>query len=801
MHGTGFPRQLDETIRLIHDIQSLGATDSEGRTALMGAIDFDDFDVVEAILRAEPNLASTPFCSPQDESLFTYPIHFSCQISARRDNPESRNTPMLISRHTHDLDSSHTPSRDHAGRTPLHLAVTGSLPTIARWILEKRTGLMHVADDHDRTPLHYCASASNADLLLEAGAVVDHTDKQGLTAMHRACLLGNTELVECLLKRKPQLDLKNNLYGTPLHCAIIHGSLGIVKALIVSGVSIDATDPKTNTALHVAARLHRHAILRLLIQNQANVDLLNSNGRSATDIALSEPQLGNIGTLTILHGSSKLDGGNSDALGVDGDEIDAAGSQRDGEYITGPDFSWDKTSLPTYESNNLVLPAQRSDGMAEQEETYDKKLERMESMDQIISSVVKDHLSDVSYQGWALSEMVSLVSVFFDTSIWQPSLSKRILEIAARVALDFAAILHSSYEEARCLRRRAKAWAGFLAERNGVTLALRLEAIRQYPKGKRPFSRVQQPPIKFDGSKSSNYTLYGVSKDLLPVQDRLEAVWKYMEENDPAGIIEDSDAMLEYERTGRNARLADGLSRKSISLRTLLSYMEYKFPVEKRHRPWNECRIAPKAAVDVDLGDLVLLDAGNLLPSNSDDDGPTDEKTLAEEVDSEKLIAKAEDGQSDADSDSQGSTVGEPSEDEPQHEPCQQQSGWCSHMDLAAAWVSALVAEKKPHDKFSGRQKSDMEAMIRWEMRSLETPAIKPGRRTPYSSTLSQHFPSLSGQSWRANASREYTDWKGMQTAARRRDGTAADTWWDSADKVARNEFYKRLYAHCQDAV
>ncbi|KAF6806128.1 ankyrin repeat domain protein [Colletotrichum sojae] len=799
MHGPEFLSQLDETIHLIRDFQSLGATDAEGRTALMGAIDFDDFDVVEAILRVEPDLASTPFCSPQDESLFTYPIHFSCQIGARSDNPESRNTPMLISRHTHDLDSSHTPPRDHAGRTPLHLAVTGSLPTIARWILEKRPGLMHVEDDQGRTPLHYCVTASNADLLLEVGAVVDHTDKQGLTTMHRACLLGNSELVDCLLKRKPQLDLKNNRYGTPLHCAVIHGTLGIVKALIDSGVSIDGRDPKANAALHVAARLHRHAVLRLLIQSQANVALLNSNGRSPIDIALSEPQLGNIGTLSILHGSSKADGGNSDALGVDGDKIDAAGYQRDGDYITGPDFLWDKTSLPTHESNNLVLPAQHADNMAEQEETYDKKLEKMESMDQIISSVVKDHLSDVYYKGWALSEMVSLVSPFFDTSIWQPSLSNRILEIAARVALDFAAILHSSYEEARCLRRRAKAWAGFLAERNGVTLALRLEAIRQYPKGKRPFSRVQQAPIKFDGSKSSIYTLYGVSKDLLPVQDRLEAVWKYMEENDTAGIVDDSDAMLEYERTGRNARLADGLSRKSISLRTLLSYMEYKFPVEKRHRPWNECRIAPKAAVD--LGDLILLDAGNLLPSDSDGDGPTDEKMLAEEVDSEKHIANHEDSQSEADSDSQGSTVEESPENDPQYEPCHQQSGWCSHMDLAVTWVSALVADKKPRDKFAGRQKSDIEAMIRWEMRSLEIPAQEPRRRIPYASTLSQHFPSLSGQSWRASASREYTDWKGMQNAARRQDGTAADTWWDSADKVARNEFYKRLYAHCQDAI
>lgn len=128
------------------------------------------------------------------------------------------------------------PSRDDLGRTSLHLAVTGESDRTARWVLQKRIGLLEVEDKHGRTPLHYCTSKVSCDLLLKGnGANVNHADKQGITSLHRACYLGNHELTKAILEFSPHLDLANNIFGTPLHCAIIKGSLECVCFSLMLG--------------------------------------------------------------------------------------------------------------------------------------------------------------------------------------------------------------------------------------------------------------------------------------------------------------------------------------------------------------------------------------------------------------------------------------------------------------------------------------------------------------------------------------------------------------------------------------
>jgi len=83
------------------------------------------------------------------------------------------------------------------------MAVTGVSRCATKWIMDERKGLLNVEDIWGRAPLHYCNSAVNYDLLLSKGADLDHTDKYGMKTLHRACLLGDLELVICLLKWKP----------------------------------------------------------------------------------------------------------------------------------------------------------------------------------------------------------------------------------------------------------------------------------------------------------------------------------------------------------------------------------------------------------------------------------------------------------------------------------------------------------------------------------------------------------------------------------------------------------------------
>ncbi|KKP02295.1 hypothetical protein THAR02_05588 [Trichoderma harzianum] len=269
----------------IRKVQSLRMALLSGMTAFTQAIDFQDYDVVAALLRAEPKLASCQLASVEDPAVFNLPTHLAAQLAARRDVPEALYILQLINDYAKDLNADKKPPRDHLDMTPLHLAVTGTSSRAARWILEQQTFLLDVEDKLGRTALHCCASKANLEFLLSKGTPVMHTDKYGMTTLHRACFRGELGLVRYLLKHDQPLGLMNNKYGPPLHCAIINGSIDVVMALLEAGAPIEKQDHKGNTPIHVAVRMGRYTILKHLLKRGGNRCIRNSNGRNPENLA------------------------------------------------------------------------------------------------------------------------------------------------------------------------------------------------------------------------------------------------------------------------------------------------------------------------------------------------------------------------------------------------------------------------------------------------------------------------------------------------------------------------------------
>ncbi|PSR83841.1 hypothetical protein BD289DRAFT_483105 [Coniella lustricola] len=299
MYGSAAGDKLHETLCIIREWQNLDAAEPKGMTPLMRAIDCQDTAVVAALLDVEPGLAMMPMRAPGRESeLYNYPVHFAVQIAARRDADDTLAIPRIILNTSVNLLPAEMDDevvvlpprsplllRDHLGRTPLHMAVTGSSDRAARWIFDETAqnsymldmsniSSLHEAEDHQgQTALFYCKSAANARLLLDNGANIQHRSKNGMTALHQACLVGNLEVVKTILflgEDKPSLNRVsnfscNNPYGSPLHCAVINGSMELVVLLVDAGAPLEATDRKNNTALHVAVHLGRFGILRFLV--------------------------------------------------------------------------------------------------------------------------------------------------------------------------------------------------------------------------------------------------------------------------------------------------------------------------------------------------------------------------------------------------------------------------------------------------------------------------------------------------------------------------------------------------------
>lgn len=123
--------------------------------------------------------------------------------------------------------------------------------------------------------------------LVQAGEDLDATDAAGLTATHRAAIVGSVPTVDYLLRHGAHLGRLTILRQNLLHIAANHGHLHLVKYLsrfIESPrfpLNPASGDIMGNTPLHLAARAGHHAIAVYL----ANLDpygLWRENGDEHT---------------------------------------------------------------------------------------------------------------------------------------------------------------------------------------------------------------------------------------------------------------------------------------------------------------------------------------------------------------------------------------------------------------------------------------------------------------------------------------------------------------------------------------
>ena len=136
-----------------------------------------------------------------------------------------------------------------------------------RAILSVSPAALHDLDQYGATPLHY-ASARNrievANLLLDNGAVLEARDQLGMTALHLAVVgatgqvideaagengdwmirieLENVEVVDFLLARGANVNVRDANNLTPLHVAAEKARGEIACRLIAHGADLEARD-------------------------------------------------------------------------------------------------------------------------------------------------------------------------------------------------------------------------------------------------------------------------------------------------------------------------------------------------------------------------------------------------------------------------------------------------------------------------------------------------------------------------------------------------------------------------------
>ena len=138
--------------------------------------------------------------------------------------------------------------------------------------------------------------------LLQAGADVKITSRDGTTALHEASKLGFTEVIGCLFESGAEINAQTDDGKTPLYFACYHSNEEAIRALIDKDADVNAVSETGRSPLHVTAEDGNDAVVNLLLDHHADVKARENNGFTALHIAA---RMGDVSTIEILlqHGA------------------------------------------------------------------------------------------------------------------------------------------------------------------------------------------------------------------------------------------------------------------------------------------------------------------------------------------------------------------------------------------------------------------------------------------------------------------------------------------------------------------
>lgn len=128
-------------------------------------------------------------------------------------------------------------------------------------IREIHEGIHYHLHQAATTPLHKAL----LQRLLRCGALVNHRNDTGETALHVAARYGNLQAVSLLLHSGAEIDAATFHDWTPLHLACRYGHADITQFLISHGANVNKPGFQGWTALHYAER-EGHADCVLVLQ-------------------------------------------------------------------------------------------------------------------------------------------------------------------------------------------------------------------------------------------------------------------------------------------------------------------------------------------------------------------------------------------------------------------------------------------------------------------------------------------------------------------------------------------------------
>ena len=262
--------RLDNIKMLIQNGADILASSSNGSTLLHFASRFSNHEVVEFLLKLNEISANAT------DNFNQTPLMHACHDGGRLDNIK-----MLIQ------NGADIQARDCDASTVLHFASHNSNQEVVKFLLKLNEISVNATDNLNRTPLmHACIDGGRLDnikMLIQNGADIQASSKNGSTVLHFASRFSNHEVVEFLLKlNEISVNVTDNLNRTPpMYACYDGGRLDNIKMLIQNGADIQARDCDASTVLHFASHNSNPEVVRFLLKlNEISVNATDNLNRT-----------------------------------------------------------------------------------------------------------------------------------------------------------------------------------------------------------------------------------------------------------------------------------------------------------------------------------------------------------------------------------------------------------------------------------------------------------------------------------------------------------------------------------------
>ena len=188
------------------------------------------------------------------------------------------------------------------GKTPTHLSAKYGSPTLLKEVLTK-TGRqdIHSIDRKGRTPIFKTLTKENQknlELLVEAGANLEHQDKQFVNPLFMACQRGLFSIAKFLLIKGAnpnQLVTKEGVI--PLFASIVNQHEEVTRLLLSYGANCDWATKDGTHLVHLAAEMGKVDLLRLFVAKGISLGLMNSDELKPAHKAAMRGELRTLKTL------------------------------------------------------------------------------------------------------------------------------------------------------------------------------------------------------------------------------------------------------------------------------------------------------------------------------------------------------------------------------------------------------------------------------------------------------------------------------------------------------------------------